>query len=112
MITFRAFNKTDWYGFAGCLPFDGDVEPVLANMKMVDNGGFADAGDVMAFDALVVLDSQGLFVQAMQEGDDEGLSERSFACEYPLAARAVAMLRDGMSFAELTAMPGVVEVSS
>lgn len=125
MIELRPFRKEDWYGYAGAEPFDDGSDPLIGEIEVRVEG--------LPYFAIVILDAEGLHIDA-QPADDliaeellHNLGEDAIADEAweqlevapfgawfscPEAARALAMLRDGVSDVELRAMPGFEEVSS
>jgi hypothetical protein len=88
----RPFTKCDWYGYAGAEPFADGSDPLTADDFRVDGYGTS-----------VLLDADGLTIQALCDGGEE-IAVIHFPS--PFAARAVALLGDEVSFAILAAMPG------
>lgn len=90
---FKPFTSADWDTFGGCEEFDNGSEPLITWFKLTHDAETADS------DAAAVIDGCGLAIAV-----DGGCVEYMFSA--PFAARAVAMLRDGMTVTELEALPG------
>lgn len=95
MITLKPFTNFDWQGLAGATRFEDGSEPLLGEAKVGE------------YEAMVVLDGEGLFVSVMTEEGDEVVAYR---WDYPAAARAVALLQPHMTCEQLEASPGVEKI--
>lgn len=94
-VRLRPFTKSDWYGLAGAEPFADGSEPLLGECRVTDVEG--------TWDAMVVLDGNGLVVDVF---DDEGDGRTLVVFEQAFAARAATQLLAHMELVVLLAMPG------
>lgn len=99
------FTKGDWMAFAGAECFADGADPLAGELRCR-----ADLhGTEIEMVATVVLDRRGLELFFVDD-DGDTLALVHFSDAY--AARAVAMLRDGLAFCEVRAMPGAEVIES
>lgn len=87
------FTTHDWNAYSGAEPFDDGSDPLISHDALVIDG----------HDAVIVLDDNGLHIEWTV--DDNLFSACVNACD---DARALALLRPRMTYAEIEALPGVI----
>ena len=92
MFEFKTFSKFDWMGYGGAEPFADGCEPMISEGDVVVDGASAN----------VIIDGAGVSIQWMI--DDEPFFVFASGAE---GTRLLAMLRPAMTYASLSALPGV-----
>jgi hypothetical protein len=101
-VVFAPFTKSDWYGMAGASRFADGSEPLVGGFA-IDTSEVATLTEYGPIEGLVIIDLNGLHIDLI---DVDGTSCRFVTFEPVYAARATALLRHGMSYADLIALPG------
>ena len=73
MISLKRFDKEDWFGWAGAMPFS-DGEPYIAQFQLSDVGQ-----DGLSRDAVIIIGAEGAQVFWFgQEGEDSWFVSHSY----------------------------------